>query len=228
MNTACRCSGVRGMSESALHGTDELLAAIDDLYAEDSWPDGFSDAYAVMECLGEGQGCDTFLVQDADGGQFVAKRFDKAAWRFDGIDDILATLDHPALPRHVATFEDERCGVVVRTYVEGLSLDRYARENDLDEQGIADLVAKLCDVLGQRGALDDEQAPRLQPEGAWGEHGALQQGLKVVLADAACGVVDLAGVAEVGSSDDVGGGHRHGGFPFCCGGFVAPCLGACG
>ena len=135
------------MSEPTLHETDELLDALNAAYADEGWPEGFKDAYVVMECLGEGQGCDTFLVQDADSCQFVAKRYDKSVWHFDVFEDILAELDHPALPRHIATFENEGCAVAVRTYVEGVSLDRYARQNDLDEQQIASLVAKLCDVL---------------------------------------------------------------------------------
>ena len=134
------------MSEPFPHGTDELLDAINAVYADD-WPAGFPDAYAVMECLGEGQGCDTFLVQDADETQFVAKRYAKAVWGIDPSGDILQKLDHPNLPRHVAAYEDERSAVIVRTYIEGSPLDRYARENNLDEQGIAGIVAKLCDVL---------------------------------------------------------------------------------
>ena len=134
------------MSESALHGTDELLYAIDAAYADD-WPSGFSDSYAVMECLGESQGCDTFLVLGTSGEQLVAKRYDKAVWNIDPSDDILQKLDHPALPRHVASYEDEGRAVSVRTYIEGSPLDRYARENYLDEQEIARLVASLCDVL---------------------------------------------------------------------------------
>lgn len=134
------------MSEPILHKADELLDAINAAYADD-WPAGFSDAYAVMECLGEGQGCDTFLVQDAEGNQFVAKRYDKAVWSIDPSDDILKALDHPALPQHVASYEDEDAAVIVRTYVEGTPLDRHVCENDLDEQSIAGLIAKLCDVL---------------------------------------------------------------------------------
>lgn len=135
------------MSKPILHETDELLEAIDALYADDGWPAGFAEAYAVMECLGEGQGCDTFLVQDADGSPFVAKRYDKAVWHIETSDDILATLDHPALPRHVASFEDESCAVAVRTYIEGTPLDRHVRMNELSEQEIAGLVAELCDIL---------------------------------------------------------------------------------
>lgn len=135
------------VSKPILHEADDLLDAINAVYANDDWPAGFLDAYAVMECLGEGQGCDTFLVQDGDGGQFVAKRYDKSVWRIDPSDDILQMLDRPALPQHVASYEDERSAVTVRTYIDGLPLDRYARENDLDEQDIAGIVAKLCDVL---------------------------------------------------------------------------------
>ena len=47
----------------------------------------------------------------------------------------------------MATYEDDRTCVVVRTYVEGTPLDRHARENDLGEQEIAAICAKLCDSL---------------------------------------------------------------------------------
>ena len=134
------------MGEIALHGADDLLDAINAAYAHD-WPAGFSDAYAVMECLGESRGCDTFLVQDAEGKQFVAKRYDRAVWSVDSSGDILKALDHPALPKHVASYEGDNCAVAVRTFVEGVSLDRHAHEHDLDERDIASLAVKLCDVL---------------------------------------------------------------------------------
>ncbi|MBQ9001328.1 MAG: serine/threonine protein kinase [Eggerthellaceae bacterium] len=135
------------MSEHIPHATDELLSAISAIYADDEWPQGFVDAYDVMECLGESQGCDTFLVQDTGGAQFVAKRYDKAMWSIDPSDDILKALDHPTLPRHVASYEDDSCAVAVRSYIEGSPLDRHVRENDLGEQDIAGLVTELCDVL---------------------------------------------------------------------------------
>ena len=134
------------MNDRALHATDELLDAINAAYADD-WPAEFTDAYAVMECLGEGQGCDTFLVQDSEGNDFVAKRYDKAVWSIDLSCNILKALDHPAVPQHVASYEGESCAVAVRTYIEGVPLDRYVRENDLSEQDIVSITAKLCDVL---------------------------------------------------------------------------------
>ncbi len=146
MSRACRCSEVRNVGEPNAHTTDELLRAINEAY-EEMWPATFLDSYAVMECLGEGMGCDTFLVQDSDETLYVAKRYDKETWQLDPTVDILQTLDHPALPKHVSSFENDRMTVIVRTFIEGVPLDRYASQNELSEQDITGICVKLCDVL---------------------------------------------------------------------------------
>ena len=135
------------MDNANVHAADDLLDAINAVYDDDAYPGGFLDSYIIMECLGEGLGCDTFLVQDAQGQQFVAKCYDKARWQFDASGKILKSLDHPALPKQVATFEDERMVVDVRSYIEGIPLDRYAHMNDLEEQEIVQICIELCDVL---------------------------------------------------------------------------------
>ena len=86
-------------------------------------------------------------MQDAEGTPFVAKCYDKATWKLDAADVILESLDHSSLPQHIAVFDGERMTVAVRTYVEGVPLDRYVRENDLGEQEIVALCVQLCDVL---------------------------------------------------------------------------------
>ena len=132
---------------SDTHGNDELLDAICDAYDNGIYPADFLATYDIMECLGEHLGCDTFLVQDHDGNALVAKCYDLDVWETDPTVNILAGLDHPALPRPVATYENERTTVLVRTYIEGVSLDRHARTNELDEQEIVRICAELCDVL---------------------------------------------------------------------------------
>ncbi len=120
------------------------------LEAHDSvpYPEGFQREYVIMECLAERNGIDTFLVQDGDGARYVAKCYDKATWSIPDNDAILGTLDHPGLPKTVSSFENESMSVAVRSYVEGVSLDRYALDNDLSEQEIVRICVQLCDILG--------------------------------------------------------------------------------
>ena len=135
------------MSSTATHTADELLDAIHKAYDDDAYPPGFLERFTIMECLAEREGCDTFLVQDRAGEPFIAKCYDKGVWDIDSQDDILLQLDHPSLPKHVASFESANMSVAVRTYVEGCPLDRHAREHDLGEQDIVSICVKLCDVL---------------------------------------------------------------------------------
>ena len=132
---------------SDTHETDDLLDAICDAYDNGIYPANFLATYDIMECLGEHLGCDTFLVRDTDGNAHVAKCYDLDVWETSPTRNVLAGLDHPALPRPVATYENERTTVLVRTYIEGISLDRYARAQEPDEQEIVRICVELCDVL---------------------------------------------------------------------------------
>lgn len=126
---------------------DALLESIREAY-DKAYPSEFLERYVVMECLGEGEGGDTFLVQErSTGNQFIAKSYDRSAEHLHAEDEVLRSLDHPDVPKHVATYEDENAVVIVRTYVEGVPLDRHARGVDLGEQEIVGICVQLCDVL---------------------------------------------------------------------------------
>lgn len=120
-----------------------LLASYEDL----PYPEDFLTAYVVMECLSDRNGVTTFLVENRAGERFVAKCFDKTLGFQLGCDAIRRKLSHEGLPRYVASFENERMLVTVREYVEGVSLERYAAENELSEQEIVRLCIGLCDIL---------------------------------------------------------------------------------
>lgn len=121
----------------------DLLASYEDL----PYPEDFLAAYVVMECLSDRNGVTTFLVENRAGERFVAKCFDKTLGFQLGGDAIRRKLSHEGLPRYVASFENERMLVTVREYVEGVSLERYAAENELSEQEIVRLCIGLCDIL---------------------------------------------------------------------------------
>ena len=141
---------------------DELVSVLQEAYDDSAYPEAFLAEYAIMECLAERSGIDTFLVQDAKGANYIAKCYAKHAWLIDGEgegdsgdeskrdtghDDILSAIDHPAIPKAVGTFVSNTMLVTVRTYVEGVTLDRYAREHDLSEQEITSICMQLCDIL---------------------------------------------------------------------------------
>ena len=126
---------------------DELLSALRETYEQEPYPGEFLARYVPTACLAERPGIDTLLVEDAQGERFVAKCFDKAVWSLEGSEQILEGLEHPGLPRFAGSFEDEQMLVTVRTYVEGVSLERYAQEHDLEAREIVDICVQLCDIL---------------------------------------------------------------------------------
>ena len=127
---------------------DEQLNAILDSYENLCYPDAFLNEYDIMECLSDHNGVCTFLVQNKHEELFVAKCYDKNVWTISDKSDVLKDLDHPGLPVSVAVFENDKMTVTIRGYIEGTSLDRYAKENDLSEREIINICLKLCDIMG--------------------------------------------------------------------------------
>ena len=125
---------------------EELLQSILDAYDSLPYPEEFLAEYDIMECLSEQKGVCTFLVQNAEGKDCVAKCYEKKVW---GIakNGILETLDHQGLPKHIANYENEDTIVTVREYIEGVPLGRMAKEKDLSEQEIVQICIRLCDIL---------------------------------------------------------------------------------
>ena len=132
---------------SAAEG-NELRQAIEAAYDDTAYPEGFLADYVIMECLAERNGVDTFLVQDRDGASFVAKCYDRHTWELSGTGDILSGLDYKGLPKAVTSFKNDGMIVTVREFIEGVPLDRYARDNELSEQEIVRICLQLCDILG--------------------------------------------------------------------------------
>ena len=126
---------------------DDLYTALRDAYAHEPYPAGFLADYVPMACLAERVGVDTLLVQDREGTSYVAKCYDKSVWQVQDTERILSDLDHPALPRYEGSYEDEKMLVSVRSYVEGVTLERHALERELDEADIVGICVGLCDIL---------------------------------------------------------------------------------
>jgi len=113
------------------------------------FPDGFLDNYDQIECLSSGHGTETFLVQSKDNGSlFIAKCYNKQIHRIEkGEGSILRGLSHSGLPHFENEFEDDSTLCVIREYIEGTPLDRYAEENELGIQEAVRICLQLCDIL---------------------------------------------------------------------------------
>lgn len=130
-----------------MNETNDLFTSLIDSYDDSSYPTDFTSEYIIMECFAERNGVDTFLVQRWDGKHFVAKCYDKSVWSVSSNNDILRGLDHPGLPRRLASFENENMTVTLREYIDGVSLDQFAAETALTEKQIVSICVQLCDIL---------------------------------------------------------------------------------
>jgi predicted Ser/Thr protein kinase len=126
---------------------DELLQSILESDKDADYPLGFQDKYIIMECLSERKGAATFLVQDQEGRDYIAKCIDSSLWTISDNSSLLKGLDHKGLPKYIELFKDEKMLITVREYIEGLPLSRYALENELSAKEITEICIKICDVL---------------------------------------------------------------------------------
>ena len=118
-------------------------------YEPPKCPAGLLGDYELLSRLSEGYGTETFLVSPDNGETLcVAKCYDKQIHSVEkGEGDILSALDHPGLPHFLGKYEEDDCVCVVREYIIGVPLDRFAAENQLTTQDAVGLCLKLADIL---------------------------------------------------------------------------------
>lgn len=133
--------------DKRIHSANDFLQQINEAYANTNYPSAFTSSYTIMECLGERNGIDTFLVQNTRGTSYVAKCYDKSVYAPDITQDLLHGLDHPGLPGYVDSFENDRMIISLREYIDGTPLDRYIIEHTLSEQEIISVCIRICDIL---------------------------------------------------------------------------------
>ncbi|HWR61968.1 MAG TPA: protein kinase [Clostridia bacterium] len=122
-----------------------FLAEFDD----SRYPGGFLADYEAMECLAYSDSGETLLVKARhEGTFFVAKCYtDKGLLSHTSEGELLKKLHHPGLPGYIGEYHNDHMLCVVREYIEGISLDRYAAENKLTEEQVVSFGAQLCDIL---------------------------------------------------------------------------------
>ncbi|MEA4921025.1 MAG: protein kinase [Clostridiaceae bacterium] len=130
---------------------NELGSAVREIEAgfdASRFPEGFLDRYDQLECLASGRGTETFLVRQKDGEKlFVAKCYDKTIYSFIHESGILRGISHKCLPAFEDELESDDTVCIIREYIEGTPLDRYAGQKSLTENQSALIALGLCDIL---------------------------------------------------------------------------------
>lgn len=126
---------------------NEELKALLDSYDDTLFPEAFLAEYTLIECLSNRNGIQTFLVQNSNERQLIAKCYDKAEWSIQGASEVLNGLEHDGLPMQIAEFENDTMTIRVREYIEGVPLSQYAADNSLSRQLIVRICIQLCDIL---------------------------------------------------------------------------------
>ncbi len=114
-------------------------------------------SWRILQKIAEGGMGMVFLAErvNADFEQLAAVKLlpghlmgNKAEHRFAEERRILASLQHPNIARLIdgGTLESG-LSYLVMDYVDGISIDRYCRENSLDNAAILKLVLKVCDAV---------------------------------------------------------------------------------
>ncbi len=121
---------------------------LSDLLREISLPRGFLESYDLLECLSHGRGTETYLARHKGSQKLcLAKCYDRKIYGSVREGEILRSLKHRGLPAFLDEYRDDAAVCLVREYIEGTPLDRYAAGHGLSEERIVDICAELCDIL---------------------------------------------------------------------------------
>mgnify|MGYP003341538270 CR=1 FL=1 len=104
--------------------------------------------YDQIECLKSDSGRETFLVINKENGSsYVAKCYDKKIHSFIPEIELLIGLDHKGIPQYVGSYTNKNYDIIVREYVEGITLTEYIKNNQLTEKEKIAICDKLADIL---------------------------------------------------------------------------------
>ncbi|HPF86581.1 MAG TPA: protein kinase [Candidatus Limiplasma sp.] len=115
----------------------------------DRYPQGFLEEYEPFECLASNEAGETLLVKNKRTGMFyVAKCYQNGNVVSHATEaEILKILQHTGLPRFVDEYQSADMLCVVREYVEGTPLDRWAAQRKPDTAAAVRIAMSLCNLV---------------------------------------------------------------------------------
>ena len=128
--------------------TGRLAEEIKGIFGSYGFPEGFLGEYEQLECLAHHRQRETYLVRSRESGErCIAKCYDTADFDFADPCEILSKLDHPGIPKYKGRYAADSMVCIVREYIDGTPLDKYADENTLSRDEVTDTCIKLAEIL---------------------------------------------------------------------------------
>ena len=127
-----------------------------DLEFERTLPKEFLKKYTIIECFNYTEKSYALLAEDKDSHKkVVAKCFSNTNFLYENNEfNILKDTDSSQIPRFVEEFKNDNYYIVLREYVEGISLDEYMRAQKLDYKSKLELAIRLARAMRELHSLN--------------------------------------------------------------------------
>lgn len=132
----------------------EFLASFD----ESRFPSDLLENYELMECLAHNEQAETFLIKERKTGNLrVAKCYsDSNSLVSSSERTLLRDNQNTRLPAFIGEYQNDGMLCVLREFIEGESLDAYARNHQITRDEALSICIQLCDDLAY---LHSQQPP---------------------------------------------------------------------
>ena len=127
---------------------NEIIQEINKTIESLGYPSDFECLYDQIECLKSSSGRETFLIKSKENDNlYIAKCYDKKVHNLIPEITMLMKLEYDGIPKYIENYENDNYVIIVREYIEGISLDRYLKENQLSDSEKLSICDKLADIL---------------------------------------------------------------------------------
>lgn len=127
-----------------------------DLEFERTFPKEFLEKYTIVECFNNTEKSYALLAEDKKNQKkVVAKCFSNNNILYENNENnILKDTESTQIPRFIEEFKNDNYYIVIREYVEGISLDEYLRAQRLDYKSKLELAIRLAYAMRELHSLN--------------------------------------------------------------------------
>ena len=127
---------------------NEIIQEINKTIESLGYPSDFECLYDQIECLKSSSGRETFLIKNKENDNlYIAKCYDKKVHILIPEITMLMKLEYDGIPKYIGNYENDDYVIIVREYIEGISLDKYLKDNQLLDSEKLSICDKLADIL---------------------------------------------------------------------------------
>lgn len=118
-------------------------------FEDNHYPAELLHKYELIECLAHNEQGETLLVKERQTGNLqVAKCYpENASLSSTSESDLLRNIHNKRLPAFIGEYQSNGMTIVLREYIEGVSLDQFAREHPITQEEALSICTQICDDL---------------------------------------------------------------------------------